>query len=141
MADVALHRALEMRLPDGAPAPEDFTAEGVHSQVVAGTDGSDVAMVLSPVNPGVGRLILRYRNTHTTVLIHFAQDASDRFGDGTPDFLRLHTAADRAAFRSWFTALADSAAALPPERLPKEINDCAALLRGGDRRRLREGKA
>jgi hypothetical protein len=38
-------------------------------------------------------------------------------------------AADRAAFRAWFTALADTAATLPPERLPHEIDDCAALLR------------
>jgi uncharacterized protein YfaT (DUF1175 family) len=56
-------------------------------------------------------------------------DAGDRFGDGTPNFLRLHSAEDRAAFRAWFTFLADTAAALPPNRLPREIGDCAALLR------------
>jgi len=56
-------------------------------------------------------------------------ETGDRFGDGTPDFLRLHSAEDRAAFRAWFTALADTAAGLPPERLPHEIGDCAALLR------------
>jgi uncharacterized protein YfaT (DUF1175 family) len=61
--------------------------------------------------------------------VHFTPDASDRFADGTPDFLRLHTATDRAAFRAWFTALADAAAALPTDRLPREIDDCAALLR------------
>ncbi len=35
-------------------------------------------------------------------------DASDTIGDGTPDFLRLHDPADRAAFRRWFTLLAES---------------------------------
>jgi uncharacterized protein len=130
-ADGALHHAIEVRLAGGggALAAEDVKAEGVRSQIAVGNNGSDVAMVFSPVNPGVGRLVLGYRDKHTEVLIHFADYASDRFGDGTPDFLRLHTSSDRAAFRSWFTSLADTAAALAPERLPKEINDCAALLR------------
>jgi uncharacterized protein YfaT (DUF1175 family) len=130
-ADGSLHHAVDLHISglDGALAPEDITAEGVRSQVVPGSNDSDAVMVSSPVNPAVGRLVLSYRKKHTTVLIHFAATASDRFGDGTPDFLRLHTAADRAAFRSWFTALADTAAALAPERLPKEIDDCAALLR------------
>jgi uncharacterized protein YfaT (DUF1175 family) len=64
-----------------------------------------------------------------SLVVHFAPTFADRFGDGTPDFLRLHSAADRSFFRAWFTALADSAAALPPSRLPHEIDDCAALLR------------
>jgi uncharacterized protein YfaT (DUF1175 family) len=53
----------------------------------------------------------------------------DRFGDGTPDFLRLDDAGDRNAFRRWFTLLADYESLLPNEKLPAEINDCAALIR------------
>ena len=49
--------------------------------------------------------------------------------DGTPDFLRLDSAADRAAFRQWFTAIAEYQALRPVAELPAEINDCAALLR------------
>ncbi len=49
--------------------------------------------------------------------------------DGTPDFLRLDSAADRAAFREWFTAIAEYQALRPAAELPAEINDCAALLR------------
>jgi uncharacterized protein YfaT (DUF1175 family) len=130
-ADGSPHRAIELSLSGvgEALAPKDVSAEGVRSQVVAGTKGQDVAIVFSPVNPGVSRLILRYRDQRSTVIIHFGDDASDRFRDGTPDFLRLHTSADRAAFRSWFTVLADMAATLTPERLPHEIDDCAALLR------------
>jgi hypothetical protein len=77
----------------------------------------------------VRSLTLTYRGRRTAVPVQFVADAHDFYGDGTPDFLRLHSAADRLAFRAWFAALADSAAALPPERLPKEIDDCAALLR------------
>ncbi|HLW53740.1 MAG TPA: DUF1175 family protein [Candidatus Angelobacter sp.] len=53
----------------------------------------------------------------------------DRFHDGTPDFLRLDNAADREAFRGWFTAIAEYQALRPPQELPAEVDDCAALLR------------
>jgi uncharacterized protein len=53
----------------------------------------------------------------------------DRFHDGTPDFLRLDTDADREAFRGWFTAIAEYQALRPAQELPAEIADCAALLR------------
>ena len=53
----------------------------------------------------------------------------DHFGDGTPDFLRLSDAADRDAFRRWFTLLAEYESLLPAQKLPREINDCAALIR------------
>jgi len=81
------------------------------------------------VNPATERLLFRFGRSSASVTVHFVADATDRFGDGTPEFLRLHGAADRAAFRGWFTALADTAATLPPERLPHEVDDCAALLR------------
>jgi hypothetical protein len=55
-------------------------------------------------------------------------DASDSFGDGTPEFLRLHESADRATFRKWFTLIAESQY-YRRGALPAEINDCAALLR------------
>jgi hypothetical protein len=58
-----------------------------------------------------------------------AQQFTDRLNDGTPDFLRLDSAMDREAFRSWFTAIAEYQALRPSQELPAEINDCAALLR------------
>jgi uncharacterized protein YfaT (DUF1175 family) len=86
-------------------------------------------IVQAPVNPGMKQLRVVFHRDSARVTVHFVQDFSDRFGDGTPDFLRLHDAMDRTAFRSWFTALADSAASLSAQKLPKEIDDCAALLR------------
>jgi uncharacterized protein YfaT (DUF1175 family) len=65
-----------------------------------------------------------------------APDFSDSFGDGTPGFLRLHDAADRAAFRGWFTLLAESQY-FRGTKLPREIDDCAALLRFSYREALR----
>jgi hypothetical protein len=71
------------------------------------------------------------------ITLHTVLDPTDSLGDGTPDFLRLHDAADRAAFRRWFTLLAESQyyrrGALPPE-----IDDCAALLRFAYREALRQ---
>ncbi|MFZ0394622.1 MAG: DUF1175 family protein [Terracidiphilus sp.] len=54
---------------------------------------------------------------------------TDRFGDGTPDFLRLTDPSDQAAFRRWFTAIAAFQAMRPRAEVPAEIVDCASLLR------------
>lgn len=62
---------------------------------------------------------------------------TDRFGDGTPDFLRLSDPADQAAFRRWFTLIAEYQAIRPQAELPSEITDCASLLRYAYREALR----
>ena len=62
---------------------------------------------------------------------------TDSFGDGTPDFLRLTDPADRAAFRQWFTLIADYQAIRPRSELPPEITDCAGLLRYSYREALK----
>jgi uncharacterized protein YfaT (DUF1175 family) len=63
---------------------------------------------------------------------------SDSFGDGTPDFLRLDSPADRRAFRWWFTFLADELFHREPAELPAEVNDCAALVRFAYREALKK---
>ena len=70
------------------------------------------------------------------VVLHTTLDVSDSVGDGTPDFLRLHDAADRAAFRRWFTLLAE-AQYYHSHNSPAGIDDCAALLRYAYREALR----
>jgi uncharacterized protein YfaT (DUF1175 family) len=62
---------------------------------------------------------------------------TDRFSDGTPDFLRLTDPADQAAFRQWFTAIADYQAVRPRADVPPEITDCASLLRFAYREALK----
>jgi len=66
-----------------------------------------------------------------------ALDWSDRFGDGTPDFVRLTDPADQAAFRRWFTLIAAYQAARPKAEVPAEIEDCASLLRYSYREALK----
>jgi uncharacterized protein YfaT (DUF1175 family) len=66
-----------------------------------------------------------------------ALDRGDRFGDGTPDFVRLTDPADQAAFRRWFTLIAEYQAARPPADAPAEITDCASLLRYSYREALK----
>jgi hypothetical protein len=61
----------------------------------------------------------------------------DRFGDGTPDFLRLADPADQAAFRRWFTLIAEYQAVRPRAEVPEEITDCASLLRYAYREALK----
>jgi uncharacterized protein len=63
---------------------------------------------------------------------------TDTYADGTPDFLRLDSDADRKAFRRWFTFLAESQFYRPPGRTAREVVDCAALLRYAYRETLRQ---
>jgi uncharacterized protein YfaT (DUF1175 family) len=67
-------------------------------------------------------------------------DDQDTFGDGTPDFLRLDSVTDRQAFRHWFILIAERQTFAAPG-LPKEISDCAALLRYSYREALRHHDA
>ncbi|MBV9035456.1 MAG: DUF1175 family protein [Acidobacteriaceae bacterium] len=62
---------------------------------------------------------------------------TDRFQDGTPDFLRLDEEADQSAFRRWFTFLAEIQYFTPAADRPAEIGDCSALLRYAYREALR----
>ncbi len=62
---------------------------------------------------------------------------TDSFGDGTPDFLRLADPVDRAAFRRWFTLIAEYQAIRPRAEVPAEITDCASLLRYAYREALK----
>jgi uncharacterized protein len=129
-ADGAQHRAAQVWLSGGGPIEvEHMTFAGVPGSVVPEDRLKTGVVILSPVNPGTKRLRLRYRKSSADLIAKFVPDFSDRYGDGTPDFLRLHSSADRSAFRAWFTSLADSAAAIPSQQLPREIDDCAALLR------------
>jgi uncharacterized protein YfaT (DUF1175 family) len=66
-----------------------------------------------------------------------AVNLEDRFRDGTPEFLRLGDPADQAAFRRWFTLIAEDAASRPKQDVPREITDCASLLRYAYRESLR----
>ena len=63
---------------------------------------------------------------------------SDRFSDGTPDFLRLDSPSDQDTFRRWFVLIAEFQALRPPKDVPREINDCAAFLRYAYRNALRD---
>lgn len=74
------------------------------------------------------------------VAVETRLDASDSIGDGTPDFLRLHEAGDRMAFRRWFTLLAESQY-YRRNTAASEIGDCAALLRFAYRETLRQHDA
>jgi uncharacterized protein YfaT (DUF1175 family) len=67
----------------------------------------------------------------------FSQPWTDRFADGTPDFFRLTDPADQAAFRQWFTAIANYQAIRPRADVPSEIIDCASLLRYAYREALK----
>jgi uncharacterized protein YfaT (DUF1175 family) len=86
-----------------------------------------------------GRRTLRRSQSARPATTHdaIASAWTDRFSDGTPDFLRLTDPADQAAFRRWFTLIAEYQAIRPASELPTEITDCASLLRYAYREALR----
>jgi uncharacterized protein YfaT (DUF1175 family) len=110
---------------DGNLATLD-TAAGV-VRLRAGTTAGRV--IVTAATPGLPRA------QQPIILI---LDPTDEFGDGTPDFLRLQDPNDRAAFRDWFTFLAESSYFQKKEDLPAEVTDCAALLRFCYREALRQ---
>ena len=86
--------------------------------------------------PG-GRKVEQLPRSSQAVAGGAALNWGDRFGDGTPDFLRLTDPADQAAFRRWFTLIAVYQAIRPRVELPAEIVDCASLLRFSYREALK----
>ncbi len=107
----------------------------VDSVVVHGD--SAVISVRAGVLPGEAELHFAVAGVEPEkVTLHTTLDVSDTVGDGTPDFLRLHDAGDRAAFRRWFTLLAESQ--YYRRQSLGEIDDCAALLRYAYREALRQ---
>jgi uncharacterized protein YfaT (DUF1175 family) len=80
---------------------------------------------------------LGQRNARTAELVNPQLGWTDRFGDGTPEFLRLNDPADQAAFRRWFVLIANYQTVRPITEIPAEITDCASLLRYAYRESLK----
>jgi|SRR5271165_300237 len=133
---------VQVENPSGAPprlhSQQPFSRServGVES-VIIDHDSARVRL-RAGVNPGETKLRVSAPGfTPQEIAVQTTLAASDTVGDGTPDFLRLHDPADRAAFRRWFTLLAESQY-YRGKKLPTEIDDCAALLRFSYREALR----
>jgi uncharacterized protein YfaT (DUF1175 family) len=115
--------------------PEDSHRITAESVVVRGD--SALIRLRTGVLPGDATVHLSAQVAdHAQIKLMTRLDASDSVGDGTPDFLRLHDASDRTAFRQWFTLLAESQ--YFGSQPSAEVDDCAALLRYAYREALRE---
>jgi uncharacterized protein YfaT (DUF1175 family) len=128
-ADGAEHDALRIRVPQSpfTGTVTEVTNGSPRLRLLESRRGVLEGMLFAPVTSGRTELHLVWRYQIIRVPVTFSFDPSDSYADGTPDFLRLHTAQDRQAFRSWFTSIAELQA--DRSKLPGEIDDCAALLR------------
>jgi uncharacterized protein len=96
------------------------------------------AEIHAGVLPGVVHIRVEIPGALPALLVlSTALAARDSLDDGTPDFLRLDSSRSRAAFRRWFTFLAEAQYFQSPESRPAEIDDCAALIRYAYRESLR----
>ena len=137
-AEIRIHSASGRELRELDVRSENSHLATVDSVTI--DHGSAIARLHAGVLPGEARLLVTARGfAPQTVIVRTTFDPGDSIGDGTPDFLRLHDPADRAAFRRWFTLLAESQ--YYRKELPAEIDDCAALLRFAYREALREHTA
>lgn len=128
------------RLTITAPVPLEpsgLTAvltEGVHSARISRTyfdAGSWHVTVQSKVLPGKASIAITlppFAPATTSIVVT---------PNASPDLLHLDDPADDAAFRKWFTFLAEAQFFRPTSALPAEISDCAGLIRYAYREALR----
>ncbi len=132
-ADGRVYPLLELRRSSGdpiTPGEIDPGASGDLQLRLEQAGARELRVLLkTPVTPGRALVSLGWSKNTYTIPVEFSPESEDSYGDGTPDFLRLHSVEDRRAFRAWFSALADLEAEQPASRVPPEIDDCAALLR------------
>ena len=122
--EIRLHSSTGRDLKGLRVETDDARQVSVESVTVRG--GSAHVSLRAGVMPGDAKINFEASGFESRqVTLTTTPDVSDSVGDGTPDFLRLHDAADRAAFREWFTLLAES----QYFRHTSLIGDCAALLR------------
>jgi uncharacterized protein YfaT (DUF1175 family) len=106
---------------------------------VAASADTIETVVSAGVLPGRAVLEVRAGSLEPAWLtLELTPDTTDADADGLPDCLRLGDEADRFAFTEWFTFLAEAQYCKPPDQLPAEIVDCAALIRFAFREALRE---
>jgi len=129
-ADGREHLALTLRRRTSLPlALDSLSALTPNLRLESTGPGYVRGWIKAPVAPADPVTQFTWRHGEFSVAVHFVFDGTDTYGDGTPDFLRLHSAEDQQAFRSWFAAVAEAQSSQPADKLPREIDDCAALLR------------
>jgi uncharacterized protein len=129
-ADGRRHRVAVLRRKNDGHVPAS-SMEGASSGLQFEQDGAGrvAVFVRSPVLAGFENAHFFWHNQRYVLPLRFSPAVREDHGDGLPDALHLHSAEDRQAFRAWFVAIAEQEATLPGDKVPPEIDDCAALLR------------
>lgn len=105
-------------------------APGLRIDKISGSDGNWRARIRAGIVPGNAEIRVSLPGAKSASLpVELRLATRDSAEDGTPDFLRLEDEHDRQAFRQWFTFLAEAQYFQDPASRPKEIDDCAALIR------------
>jgi len=87
--------------------------------------------------PGTLRVVAKSSTATTVATLQAAVDASDVDDDGLPDVAELMNEADRVAFTTWFTRIAESQAIAIDDAWPAVHQDCAGLIRFAAKEALR----
>ncbi len=137
----SFHLVIRSSIPLPSSGFDAVIADGAHSARIARTyfdAGVWHVTVQSKALPGKVRVdatLPPFASGSTSLAV--LANHQDSAGDGTPDVLRLDDPVDAAAFRSWFTFLAEAQFFRETPALPSEISDCAGLIRYAYREALR----
>jgi uncharacterized protein YfaT (DUF1175 family) len=137
----AVHLTLRSSIPLPNSRLDPVVTKGGHSARIARTYFDQDAWHVTvqskalPGNATVCATLSPYAPACETIAV--LENNRDSAGDGTPDTLRLDDPGDAAAFRGWFTFLAETQFFRRASELPAEISDCAGLIRYAYREALR----
>jgi uncharacterized protein YfaT (DUF1175 family) len=130
-----------LTIESAGPMAPRVVVENPHAAAVRDTSGNDGrwrCTLAAGVLPGRVRIRVEAQDAPPAFAeLLLDPDDGDRFGDGTPDCLRLDRERDRQVFRRWFTWLAEAQYFQPAASRAAEIADCAALIRYAYRETLR----
>ena len=141
-ADGQLHRVAEIsRRSGGEIGIDSLQSQSAIFQFQENDPKHVTVMVRAPVLGGDVSSSLLWRGYRYPLAVRFVEVSTDSFGDGLPDSMHFHSEQDKQAFRAWFVAVTEQAAAEPAEKVPAEIDDCAALLRYAYREALMQHDA
>ncbi len=129
-ADGRTHQVTTIARSSGRSLPaSQIESASPEIRFVPHPGNSLAVLVRAPVLPGPALLHFSWHAHRYNLAVRYFPSSTDSHQDGLPDALHLHSPEDRAAFRAWFVVLAEQEAAVPDDKLPTEIDDCAALLR------------
>lgn len=117
--------------------PDDSLVTPVGDRIRTGGPARLEVLLRAGTRPGEVSVRLHDGEQVESFRLSLLEVNGDRDSDGIPDRVELVDLADREAFRSWFTAIAEAQFYAPDKRWAAVHHDCAGLIRFAFKEALR----